>query len=193
MKVKYYEEIKPEDMAEDPAHYAERNGLINEHNDPLVRRKIGVWRWVQFQRHRARILELVVDKYVIDLGGAAGPLGYGSVVVDYWSEHRGLWDVPPNADVVFASHVLEHFVDVDSAVAGIFHKLKPGGHLIAMVPTWHKENLQAQNWPWHEQTFKHSTEVGEWTAFDKLLGGHGFELELLEIVEQCFVCIARKP
>lgn len=193
MKVipKIYAPLTSDDIQPDPAQYAIDNGLIGNHDD-WVRGVVGVWRWEELQPYRERILELIRGSYTIDLGGSAGPLGYGAKVVDYWAEHRGLWDLPPNADVVFASHVLEHFVDIENALATIHDKLRPGGHLIVQVPSYRNEMLRDDFWEWHEQTFCLESDGESFTALDTLLR-KWFEIEVCEHGDgKLIIAIARR-
>lgn len=191
MKVQYHPHI--DTMHEDPANYAITAGLVNNH-DAWVRTRIGVWRWRGLMNHKDLILDLIRDKYVLDLGGQAAPLGYGSIIVDYNSRidaPRSLFDVPDQADVVFASHLLEHIVDVEGMVAAIYRKLKPGGVLIAQVPSYHFENLRAENDERHEHTFCLSSDGVEFEAFDGLLAD--FEMVVCEyLVDKCIFVVARK-
>lgn len=152
MKVKHHALVAG--LVDDPAEYAVRAGLVNKH-DEAVFAKVGAWRWPLVSKHRDAIVPML-DGYAIDLGGAAAPVGYGAVVVDYQNPHdqpRSLLDVPPGADCVFCSHTLEHFVDLDLAMCSIWRKLKVGGHLVLQVPSWRKAMLRAENWDYHEQTF----------------------------------------
>lgn len=52
---------------------------------------------------------------------------------------------PESYDVVFASHVLEHMVDVPTALASWSRATKEGGYVCILVPDWHfYERMQ---WP----------------------------------------------
>ncbi len=190
MKVRAYAPLTSDDLVDDPAQHADDEGLVDNHEN-WTRGVIGAWRWVALHIFRERIVELIRGNYAIDLGGAAGPVGYGAHVVDYWSKYRGLWDLPPNADVVFASHVLEHFVDIDNALASIAQKLRPGGHLIVQVPSYKNEMLRADNWEVHEQTFCLEADGVEFTALDTLLS-EWFDMEECLHIGRCIFIIARK-
>ena len=190
MKVRQYEPLTSDDLVGDPAIYADDNGLVDNH-EAWVRGVVGVWRWIGLQPFRERITDLIQGKYAIDLGGSAGPVGYGAHVVDYWAEHRNLWDLPPNADVIFASHVLEHFVDIDNALVAIADKLKTGGHLIVQVPSYKHKSLRASNWKYHEQTFCLEKDGVEFTALDTLLS-RWFDMEECLHIGRCIFLIACK-
>ena len=110
-----------------------------------VREQLGVWRWAGMQEYMGEILAEVLDKRVIDFGGAAGPLGFGSVVVDKTGGTAGLFSslskvvrqqVPT---VIFTSHTLEHVkhlngtLDEMAAIADT---------IICHVPSW-------KNPAWH--------------------------------------------
>ena len=182
---------------DDPAEFAQRSGLVNNH-DQWVFGVIGAWRWASISKHRARIKELLTKGYAIDLGGAAAPVGYGAVVVDYQAPHgepRSLADVPPWADCIFCSHTLEHFTDLENVMAAITHTLKPDGSLILLVPSWQKENLRADQWEFHEQTFCLAWEENapaEYTRLDTLLEHWGYTIEVSETEHQNIFIIAHR-
>ncbi len=203
MRVKHHEPLSG--LAQpDPAQYAHDAALVGVH-DEWVRGVVGAWRWPLLHKHRARVKELVTAGYAIDLGGAAAPVGYGAVVVDYHAHAmdgadyvapRSLFDVPPDPVCVFASHTLEHFVDVEHAVRAIFDKLASGGHFVCLVPSWRKTNLQASVWPYHETTFCLEWETNAPVGFvrlDMLCAEVGFAIDLADADYNNIIVIARKP
>jgi len=118
---------------------------------------LGVWRWRGVARHAEAILRELEAKPaadracpVLDFGGAGGPLGLGSHVVDLKEQDvngapvvfRSLDSVrhfttgKPVARCIFTSHALEHIPDLDAVLAQIANALAPGGLLIAHVPAW---------------------------------------------------------
>jgi SAM-dependent methyltransferase len=112
---------------------------------------LGVWRWRGVSRHTVTILhELERRETVLDFGGAGGPLGLGSVVVDlaerdahgepvrlHSLEDARYKPLPaPSVTCVFTSHALEHIPDLDGVLQQIAACLAPGGLLIAHVPAW---------------------------------------------------------
>lgn len=181
----------------DPMKFARDSALVGVHAEWAFG-VIGAWRWHIIDRHGDRIKELVTKGYTIDYGGAAAPVGYGAVVVDYqqaFNGPRSLVDVPPDADCIFCSHTLEHFVDTNGAVAGMAHKLKPGGHLIVQVPSWRKQLLNAANWDFHEADFCLSWETNapaNVIRLDDLLESHGFVIELKDDWYENVLVIARR-
>jgi hypothetical protein len=127
------------------------------------------------QTVRNQLLEaLKAVDLAIDFGGSAGPLGYGSVIVDpESSETPTLYDVPGLAGLIFTSHTLEHLKDVGLAVSSLVAKLHVGGYIIAHVPSWKREHLRAENWPHHHQTFRLAADRDappEYLALDYLFG-----------------------
>ena len=195
MKVKHHSACYPVD---DPAAYARAHGLIGNH-EVSARAKVGAWRWPIVDKYRDRVLEIVRSGYTIDLGGFAGPIGYGAVVVDYQNPHdspRALWDVPPDADCVFCCHTFEHFTDPAGALAAITHKLKSGGFLIIVVPSWRKTNLRAENWQYHESTFCLAWETNAspgYIRLDSMLEEWGYEIEVADTEHDNIIVIGRKP
>ncbi len=140
---------------------APRDGCLTEAHDvsPSYRMRhqdfadwLGVWRWRGVQRHAETILRELErpGARVLDFGGAGGPLGLGSQVVDLKDTDRygrpvllhSLADVE-NATCVFTSHALEHIPDIDTVLAQIAECLAPGGLLIAHVPAWTCERWRA--------------------------------------------------
>jgi len=64
-------------------------------------------------------------------------------------------------DTVYSSHCLEHMPDVPQALAGWWQLVKPGGHLIVVVP--HEDLYEQGFWPSlynrdHKATFRLDTE-----------------------------------
>jgi SAM-dependent methyltransferase len=88
---------------------------------------------------------------VIDFGGAGGPLGLGSLVVDRL-ERDALGRAVPYAslaaagsghDVAFSSHALEHIPALDEALADLHASLRPGGQLLLHLPAFSCERWRA--------------------------------------------------
>ena len=181
MEVKRHEQVVL--MQPDPMNYAYQHGMVGQH-DREAMQKVGAWRWPLIHQYGPRIIELLSADHCIDFGGYAAPVGYGAVVVDYqndFNKPRSLLDVPPNADVIFSSHTLEHMTDVKGAIQAWWCKLKPGGHVIVQVPSWNKENLRAENWAYHEATFCFEWEETaplEYIRLDGWLKHFGFEIEV---------------
>lgn len=101
---------------------------------------LGVWRWRSMPAMRDLLLAAVGN--VIDFGGAAAPLGLGSLVVDTAEQDahgrpvmvHSLADC--KAPLIFTSHTLEHVHDLDATLETIANALMPGGVLVAHVPAW---------------------------------------------------------
>ena len=115
------------------------------HRHRVANRTLGVWRWRGMQEHRDLLLELFEgDKLVVDLGGAACPLGLGATVVDMLRmDNSGervnfsrMSELPGPADVVFTSHCLEHIENLDEVLEEIRDGMSEGGHFVSFVPAW---------------------------------------------------------
>lgn len=94
--------------------------------------------------HKRRVREGWYDKYApshrsgIDIGSGPDPINHS---FRRWDKRYGEGDgvilegVPPNTfHTVYCSHVLEHIDDTQRAIARWYEVLRPGGHLIIMVP-----------------------------------------------------------
>lgn len=115
--------------------------------------RLGVFRWRGMQRHRHRVLEAIekAQGHVLDFGGAGGPLGLNSVVVDQLErdalgrpvELHSLAEARGRASVVFSSHALEHVQPLDEVLQQMRESLVPGGTLIVHVPSYYCERWRA--------------------------------------------------
>ena len=180
-------------MAADPRLVAHQRKMVGKHS-PVVRSMIGAWRWPIIEKHGDRIQKALVGKRAIDFGGLAGPIGYGSIVVDYQNPHnqpRSLWDIAGQVDTIFASHTVEHLIDARLFLETCFLKVGLNGTLIVQVPSWKKENLRADNWDAHEQTFCLEGEDCEYVPIDGLIKSAGFEIELVDEFQGNLLVIAR--
>lgn len=159
-----YQKIDVGTMLEDPANHPEYADV----HTPGSLAAIGAWRWKITQKHKDTILPLIRGKRTIDFGGLAGPVGYGSIIVDHGSdEYRAIYDVPGQVDTIFASHTLEHVRDARGLLACMWDKLKGGGHLILVVPSWQFEFLRAENYPHHYHTFYRGCDGLDWQTREK--------------------------
>lgn len=148
------------ELSLDPIGLAETLGLVGKH-DPYTRALIGAWRWPGIWENRANIRAVVSQPYVVDLGGTAGAIGYGAIIVDYEDpERKTLFDLPGPVNAIFSSHTLEHVEDLDLLLHCCRRKLDPTGQFIAFVPSWKSERLWHRNWPYHRHTFRLGDEEG---------------------------------
>ncbi len=189
-----YELIDPAEMVPDPAQAVE--WFEKGEGDKDAIRKIGAWRWKVLQHHRERVLcILAAAEYIVDFGGAAGPLGYNSLIVDRIAERQSLLEIPGKPDVIFTAHTLEHIQDVRLAMKVIAEKLSRGGYLICIVPSWRNKTLWHENWPRHRHTFRLSAdkEAKRFTPLDTLIAECGLEPERGSDIQGSILVIARKP
>jgi hypothetical protein len=163
--------------------------------------RLGVFRWRGMQEHLGTIMELVLadGADVLDVGGAAGPLGLGSKIVDRLPAdaagrpvpYRDLADVPGPVDVIFSSHCIEHVADLDGLFGQMRAKLKPSGRLIAFVPAFTCERWRASvhtNAKYHDHVWTFS--LAGTAVPDGLVGHCEIDVKLaeffkLEEVEYC--------
>jgi hypothetical protein len=134
-------------------HEAQNETLNYRFRHHTVAHRLGVFRWRGMQKHLDTLLPLLMapGSKVIDFGGAGGPLGLGSEVVDRLSRdawgrevrHHSLAELGESVDVVFSSHALEHIPELDDVLDGIRRCLKPGGRLVLHVPSFHCERWRA--------------------------------------------------
>ncbi len=145
-----YQKVEVSEMLPDPANATE----YTDQHTPEALSKVGAWRWKIVAKHKDAILPLIQGRRTIDFGGMAGPVGYGSIIVDQGSkEYPALYDVPGEVETIFTSHTLEHVRDVGGLIRAMGDKLVRGGHLVAVVPSWQFEYLRAENYPHHHHTF----------------------------------------
>lgn len=169
--------------------------------------QLGVWRWKGIMDNAGRILDLIVGKRVIDFGGADGPLGFGSIVVDEKAERKTLNDVDGQVDVIFTSHTLEHLEQPEVWLKEAAAKLTDGGHLIIHVPAftckrWQKEVYNNPNQPnghkhtfslWPSCTTDATTQLGGVVADAMSLESVNDLYEADYVGDNSILIIARKP
>ena len=140
-------------------------------------RRHGNWRLIGTDYSRVNVEELVSDGFDVRMGTLDG------VGIE-----------PESVDVIWASHVIEHMVDPPAFLATVIHYLKPGGALIAFVPsetslrsrlktsTWHYVNPPGHLWGFRPGTFRN------------LVERNGLRVEKLRnSLAVCeLVCVARK-
>lgn len=188
-------EVIPTTGAGDPCGVAIAEHMVGQHA-PEVRRRIGAWRWPLMARHRDVILPLLKDaKLAIDFGGSAGPVGYGCVIVDRIAEYRSLCELPPvHVDVMVSSHTFEHVVNIWLCMAEIQVVLRPGGVLVAHVPSWRAVNLRADRWAAHAHTFRLEGDDCDCEALslDRVIENSGLTVTLTDADERNLIIFAEK-
>jgi len=123
-------------------NYLYRHAEVNE--------KLGIFRWRGMQKHMQLILDTIdgisPDK-VIDLGGAACPLGFNSTIVDFlekdaWGRkvpYKYIENYPNKVDVVFTSHTLEHIDNLEEVLGNVHQQMNNGAKFIAHIPSFYCE------------------------------------------------------
>jgi trans-aconitate methyltransferase len=132
---------------------------------------------------------VVVDKRSRDRAGRLVP--YSSVD-----------SFPAEADVVFACHVLEHLPALDDVLAGMRRKLRPGGFLIVLVPSFSNEGWRAgrhrhERFGPHLWTFGLSSRpapmpLSSYANIDELLSGHLTVLRAAYVGDDSIYCLCRR-
>lgn len=192
-----YEAIDPATLKPDPATYARTAGLVGN-SKAEARRLVGAWRWPLLHQRQVyeKLLEWIDEsESIIDFGGAAGPLGYGALVVDRIAGVRGLEEIDGPVDMIFTAHTLEHVADLGLLMCSFHWKLRAGGRLVALVPSYENEMLRAENWDFHAQTFCMSgdEELPEhYVRLDQLFARHRFQPVLAAEGYKNFVLFGEK-
>jgi len=191
---KTYAILRPDDLTDRPYELSVMAGLANNHQ-PWARGLIGAWRWTIVQKYAQTILDVVNLPYVVDFGGAAGPIGYNAIVVDYDSDKKSLLDLPGKVNAIFTSHTIEHVKDLALLSVMFREKLDDGGVVIAIVPSFRNERLRAGNWPFHEHTFclqSHTEEPAAYVRLESIFDGWA-DIKLADELDGNLIVIAQKP
>ena len=154
---------------------------------------IGAWRWLCNWQKRKFLLELIFsDKKGIDFGGALGPIGGNTIVVDVVSLFPKIDDIKDDAfDYIFTSHTLEHVPNLAEVLIKLYNKLKNGGIIYISVPSYTCVRWRADNLPKHLWTF--SLEDGKFTRIDKMVEEVGFKIYTAEYAwDDSIVIYAKK-
>lgn len=117
------------------------------------RRKLGAWRWRGMQANAQAIMSRCAMGTVIDFGGAWGPLGLGSHIVDAKPEDifgnkvkaASLDEIDWQVDAVFTSHTIEHLENPDTFVSSAHRILNQQGVVIVQVPSWTCQRWRVNN------------------------------------------------
>lgn len=130
-------------------HEAQNKTQNFEYRHHSVNHKLCIFRWRGIQKHKERILKLATNKdyNAVDLGGAACPLGFNTIVVDHLPKdafgrkvlYRDLDEVPGQIDFLFSSHTLEHIPELESVFQKISDKMQKEGICIFHVPSFYCE------------------------------------------------------
>lgn len=190
---KSYAMLKPDDLTGRPYELSVLAELANNHQ-PWARGLIGAWRWGVVQKHAQSILDLVNLPYVIDFGGAAGPIGYNALVVDYDAPQKSLVDMPGLVDAIFTCHTIEHVKDLRLLSIMFREKIRPAGYCAVIVPSFRCENLRAGNWPYHEHTFcleRDTDQPAEYKRLERFFDGWA-DVKLADEDAGNLICFAQK-
>jgi hypothetical protein len=172
---------------------------------------LGAFRWRGFHEHMEEILDVITTHGpVIDFGGAAGPIGLGTEIVDSLAVDRSgkpvryhrLTDLPSAPGAVISSHTFEHIPNLSDVVGEIAMSLKPGGILIAHVPCFTCERWRAgthanARYGDHVSTFglsgaKPSVQLNRYTEIDRLVASHLAVTSAAYVGDDSILLVARK-
>ncbi len=165
-----------------------------------VNTRLGVFRWRGLHDHLDEVLQLIEgSENVIDFGGAGCPLGLDSIVVDllkwdaagYEIKHHDIKAWSGRADLVFSSHCLEHFEDLEGALKDLSEALAPAGKALLLLPAhtcvrWRAGIHKNTNFNDHRWTFCLSKDqdvpdVEKMVAIDEKVAEH----MVIETAEYC--------
>jgi SAM-dependent methyltransferase len=109
---------------------------------------------------------------------------------------------PGDVDVVFACHVLEHLPALDEVLAEIRRKLRPGGTLIVLVPSFSDEGWRAgrhrhQGFGAHVWTFGLSSRpapmpLQAYANIDEVLARHFTVQRAAYVGDDSIYCLCRR-
>lgn len=173
-----------------------KNFLYRHHE---VNHRLGIFRWRGLQKHKALIYETVnaSKSNVIDLGGAASPLGLNSTIVDFlpkdiWGRkvnYKYIQDFPEAVDVIFTSHTLEHIVKLEEVLQDVHKKLEKNGKIIVHLPSFYCERWRVgvhinkkyndHSWDFGLSGTKHPSSLDNYLDIDTLLAKY-FDLKIAE-------------
>lgn len=108
-------------------------------------RRIGAWRWEGIYDNRGLVASHVFDpnQVGIDFGGHSGPIGGYTKIIDIVLDNS-LDDLEPcSLDYIFTSHTLEHIWRIRPILEKLYEKLRYGGKLIVLLPSFKKEVWRA--------------------------------------------------
>ena len=124
-------------------------------------RSIGAWRWKGIFDNRKIVMRHIFDpnQIGIDFGGYKGPIGGYTKVIDILS-HNSLDDLEDNSlDYIFTSHTLEHVNEIEHVIETMYKKIKDGGKLIILIPSFTKEVWRAYIAEDHIHTMKLADDI----------------------------------
>jgi len=141
---------------------------------------INSWRWLCNWRYRDFLMELVFsDKKGIDFGGALGTIGGNTVIVDNVSRHLKIDDIDNNSlDYIFTSHTLEHISNLAETLIKLYNKLKKGGIIYIVVPSYTCKRWRVDAMNSHVWNF--SLEDNIFTRIDEKVKNAGFKINKAE-------------
>jgi hypothetical protein len=181
------------------------------HRHQEVQGILGAFRWRGFQERLDEILEVItMFDPVIDFGGAAGPIGLGTEIVDSLElDRRGkpvryhrLTDLPSAPGAVISSHTFEHIPNLSEVIDEVATSLKPNGVLIAHVPCftcdrWRAGTHANPRYGDHVWTFglsgtEPSVPLNSYTEIDNLIGARLAIESAAFVGDDSILVVARK-
>lgn len=131
-------------------HEAQNNTSSYRYRHHSQIKKLGIFRWRGIEKHKDFLIEIFSDpkKLIIDLGGAACPVGFNTEVMDIEEfdlynnkvKYNSLDEIKEKVDVVFTSHTLEHIPEIENFIVKIKNIIKKDGLFIIHVPSFFCED-----------------------------------------------------
>lgn len=162
-----------------------------------TRHTLGAWRWGGLLDNIDLLLPHLIDRKVLDFGGADGGVGFGAEVIDVaHTDCHGRRidshdiDIDRTYDTIFTSHTLEHVRDLEWLLQRFHWVLRTRGKLIVHVPAWTCERWRSGQYSnpnqaeTHYHTFSLTTDRadGESVVLDALLRVSGFQIDFAKPV-----------
>lgn len=161
-------------------------------------KKYGVWRW-EGLRENSSIIMPKLHHPILDVGGALGPLGFNSIIVDKLEKdingnpikYHSITEIDFDVKTIFSSHLLEHLPNPVKHLQRCSRLIVPGGYCIVHVPsiynmTNHPYFKDSHMWLFAADGLTVQAGYSHILPLRKLMEMY-FELEYIEYVSDCSI------